>query len=73
MFLLACIKFGFVLWQVELAKMLVEMGQNHLFCHWADPGVDDEEKKAFFAQVPFWSHDYSIDLASVLYSMSLRW
>lgn len=35
-----------------LAKMLVDMGQTHLFYHWADPGIDDEEKKAFFAQVP---------------------
>ncbi|KAM5548924.1 hypothetical protein ABKV19_000370 [Rosa sericea] len=37
--------------QVELAKVLVEMGQSHLFEHWAEPGVDDEEKKAFFDQV----------------------
>lgn len=38
--------------QIELAKVLLEMGQSHLFEHWADPGVDDEEKKGFFDQVP---------------------
>lgn len=38
-------------WQIELAKVLLEMGQSHLFEHWAEPGVDDEEKKAFFDQV----------------------
>lgn len=31
--------------------MLLEMGQSHLFEHWAEPGVDDEEKKRFFEQV----------------------
>lgn len=34
-----------------LAKLLMEMGQNHLFEHWPEPGVDDEEKRAFFHQV----------------------
>lgn len=38
-------------YQVELAKMLMEMGQSHLFEKWAAPGVDDNEKKAFFDQV----------------------
>ncbi|GLT55194.1 hypothetical protein SLA2020_283370 [Shorea laevis] len=32
--------------QIELARMLLEMGQSHLFENWAEPGVDDEEKKA---------------------------
>ncbi|CAK7346901.1 unnamed protein product [Dovyalis caffra] len=36
--------------QIELAKMLVEKGQSHLFEHWPEPGVDDNEKKAFFDQ-----------------------
>lgn len=36
--------------QVELAKILLELGQSHLFEHWAEPGVDDNEKKAFFDQ-----------------------
>lgn len=40
-----------VTWQIELAKMLMEMGQSHLFEQWAEPGVDVEEKKAFFDQV----------------------
>lgn len=37
--------------QIELAKKLLELGQSHLFEHWAEPGVEDEEKKAFFDQV----------------------
>ncbi|KAF3661123.1 hypothetical protein FXO37_13071 [Capsicum annuum] len=37
--------------QVELAKVLVEMGQTHLFQHWSEPGVDDDDdKRAFFDQ-----------------------
>lgn len=43
-----------ILWwcaQIELAKMLLEMGQSHLFEHWPEPGVDDDEKKGFFDQV----------------------
>lgn len=44
-----------VVGQIELAKMLVEMGQSHLFDHWAEPGFDDEEKKGFFDQVWFFS------------------
>ena len=39
------------MWQIELARMLLEMGQSHLFEHWAEPGVDEEEKKGFFEQV----------------------
>ena len=34
-------------------KILLEMGQTHLFEHWPEPGVDDNEKKAFFDQVFF--------------------
>ncbi|MFQ6670897.1 hypothetical protein Gotur_035619 [Gossypium turneri] len=30
--------------------MLVELGQSHLFQQWTDPGVEDDKKKAFFAQ-----------------------
>ena len=40
-----------MVWQIELAKMLLETGQTHLFEHWAEPGVEDDEKKAFFDQV----------------------
>jgi len=36
---------------VELVKMLIEMGQSHLFEEWPEPGVDDHEKTAFFDQV----------------------
>ncbi|KAI3799352.1 hypothetical protein L1987_34646 [Smallanthus sonchifolius] len=35
----------------ELGKMLLEIGQGHLFEHWSDPGVDDDDKKALLAQV----------------------
>nr|GMD91067.1 UDP-sugar pyrophosphorylase [Ipomoea batatas] len=38
--------------QVELAKILLEAGQSHLFQQWPQPGVDDNEKRAFFDQVP---------------------
>ncbi|KAG0492377.1 hypothetical protein HPP92_005775 [Vanilla planifolia] len=37
--------------QIELAKMLLQEGQGHLFAHWAEPGVDDDKKKNFFDQV----------------------
>ncbi|GAB4844122.1 hypothetical protein Ancab_037429 [Ancistrocladus abbreviatus] len=37
--------------QVELAKMLLVMGQDHLFQHWPEPGVDDDQKRGFFDQV----------------------
>lgn len=40
-----------VAWQIDLAKMLLEMNQSHLFKHWPDPGVDDDKKLAFFEQV----------------------
>ncbi|OWM85127.1 hypothetical protein CDL15_Pgr027914 [Punica granatum] len=52
--------------QVELAKMLVEMGQTHLFAHWADPGTDDDEKKAFFAQVAKLDQNYPGGLVSYI-------
>ncbi|KAK4802350.1 hypothetical protein SAY86_000553 [Trapa natans] len=52
--------------QVELAKMLVDMGQNHLFYHWADPGVEDEDKKAFFAQVVKLDQNYPGGLVSYI-------
>lgn len=37
--------------QQELVKMLIDNGQGHLFNDWPGPGVDDDEKKAFFDQV----------------------
>ncbi|GLT84928.1 hypothetical protein SLE2022_031360 [Rubroshorea leprosula] len=52
--------------QVELAKMLLEMEQSHLFEHWPEPGVDDEEKKAFFPQVARLNSSYPGGLASYI-------
>ncbi|XP_004290921.1 PREDICTED: UDP-sugar pyrophosphorylase [Fragaria vesca subsp. vesca] len=52
--------------QVELAKVLVEMGQTHLFEHWDEPGVDDEEKKAFFDQVARLNSSYPGGLVSYI-------
>ncbi|XP_054788463.1 UDP-sugar pyrophosphorylase-like isoform X2 [Prosopis cineraria] len=50
--------------QVGLAKMLLEMGQSHLFEHWAGPGVDDDLKKGFFEQVARLNSSYPGGLAS---------
>ncbi|XP_021910797.1 UDP-sugar pyrophosphorylase-like, partial [Carica papaya] len=52
--------------QIEFAKMLLEMGQSHLFQHWADPGVEDGEKKAFFDQVARLNSSYPGGLASYI-------
>lgn len=38
--------------------MLIELGQSHLFQHWPDPGVDDDEKRAFFDQVAHLNASY---------------
>ncbi|EXB28448.1 UDP-sugar pyrophospharylase [Morus notabilis] len=55
-----------VLCQIELAKTLLELGQSHLFEHWAEPGVEDEEKKAFFDQVARLNSSYPGGLASYI-------
>lgn len=39
--------------QVELAEMLVLANQIHLFEHWPEPGVEDDEKRVLFDQVCF--------------------
>ncbi|XP_040996824.1 UDP-sugar pyrophosphorylase-like [Juglans microcarpa x Juglans regia] len=52
--------------KIELAKMLVEMGQSHLFDHWAEPGFDDEEKKGFFDQVAQLNSSYPGGLESYI-------
>ncbi|XP_024019089.1 UDP-sugar pyrophosphorylase, partial [Morus notabilis] len=52
--------------QIELAKTLLELGQSHLFEHWAEPGVEDEEKKAFFDQVARLNSSYPGGLASYI-------
>ena len=43
--------FVFIHLQIELAKLLIAEGQDHLFSHWSDPGTDDERKLSFFEQV----------------------
>ncbi|XWS23671.1 hypothetical protein CRYUN_Cryun28dG0035100 [Craigia yunnanensis] len=52
--------------QIELAKMLLEMGQSHLFQHWAEPGVEDYQKETFFAQVSKLNSSYPGGLASYI-------
>ncbi|OMO91211.1 UTP--glucose-1-phosphate uridylyltransferase [Corchorus capsularis] len=52
--------------QIELAKMLIEMGQSHVFQHWAEPGVDDDQKKAFFDKVAKLDSSYPGGLASYI-------
>ncbi|KAL0360291.1 UNVERIFIED_CONTAM: UDP-sugar pyrophosphorylase [Sesamum radiatum] len=52
--------------QVELAKMLLEMNQSHLFEHWPEPGVEDDEKRAFFDQVARLNASYPGGLASYI-------
>ncbi|KAK6257595.1 hypothetical protein QUC31_001054 [Theobroma cacao] len=52
--------------QIELAKMLLKMGQSHLFQHWAEPGAEDDQKKAFFAQVAKLNSSYPGGLASYI-------
>ncbi|KAG8496973.1 hypothetical protein CXB51_008200 [Gossypium anomalum] len=58
--------------QIELGKMLVEMGQSHLFQQWTDPGVEDDKKKAFFAQVSF-SFSIAIEFYSCEAKFKLSW
>ncbi|KAL1833704.1 hypothetical protein ACET3Z_003355 [Daucus carota] len=52
--------------QIDLAKMLLEMNQSHLFKHWPDPGVDDDKKLAFFEQVNRLDGSYPGGLASYI-------
>ncbi|XP_058110957.1 UDP-sugar pyrophosphorylase-like [Magnolia sinica] len=51
---------------IELAKMLSAEGQSHLFVHWPEQGVDDEEKKSFFDQVTRLNSSYLGGLASYI-------
>lgn len=50
--------------QIELANKLLEMGQSHLFQHWPDLGVDDDQKIALFDQVARLDGSYPGGLAS---------
>ncbi|XP_060967160.1 UDP-sugar pyrophosphorylase-like [Cannabis sativa] len=52
--------------QVEIAKTLLELGQSHLFEHWAEPGVDDDEKRALFDQVTLLNANYPGGLESYI-------
>nr|XP_027091864.1 UDP-sugar pyrophosphorylase-like [Coffea arabica] len=52
--------------QVELAKMLIEMEQSHLFEQWPEPGVEDDEKRAFFDQIERLNSSYPGGLASYI-------
>lgn len=46
--------------------MLIELGQSHLFEHWPGPGVDDDEKRAFFDQVAHLNDSYPGGLAQYI-------
>ncbi|KAL7155808.1 hypothetical protein ABFS83_03G100600 [Erythranthe nasuta] len=52
--------------QVELAKMLLEMNQGHLFQHWPESGVEDDDKRAFFDQIARLNASYPGGLASYI-------
>ncbi|KAL8198015.1 hypothetical protein R6Q57_029934 [Mikania cordata] len=52
--------------QVKLVKMLLEMGQEHLFEDWPDPGVDDDEKKCLIDQVALLDSSYPGGLTSYI-------
>uniref|UniRef100_M8BEG3 UTP-monosaccharide-1-phosphate uridylyltransferase n=1 Tax=Aegilops tauschii TaxID=37682 RepID=M8BEG3_AEGTA len=52
--------------QVELAKMLLNEGQGHLFEHWPEPGVHDDKKKNFFDQVSRLNSSYPGGLAAYI-------
>ncbi|KAI3464579.1 hypothetical protein Pfo_021242 [Paulownia fortunei] len=52
--------------QVELAKMLLQLNQGHLFEHWPEPGVEDDEKRAFFDQIARLDASYPGGLASYI-------
>ncbi|KAM7279842.1 hypothetical protein ACFE04_006976 [Oxalis oulophora] len=52
--------------QIELVKVLLDNGQSHLFQHWADPGVDDQHKNAFFHQIAKLNASYPGGLASYI-------
>ncbi|KAL6492914.1 hypothetical protein OROGR_032673 [Orobanche gracilis] len=52
--------------QVDLAKMLLEMNQSHLFEHWPEPGAEDDEKLEFFEQVARLNASYPGGLTSYI-------
>ncbi|CAN7062945.1 hypothetical protein Bca4012_096044 [Brassica carinata] len=52
--------------QIELAKILLENGQSHLFLHWSEPGVCDNEKLGFFDQIARLNSSYPGGLAAYI-------
>lgn len=52
--------------QQELVKILLKNGQDHLFRDWPAPGVDDDEKKAFFDQLVLLDSSYPGGLESYI-------
>ncbi|KAL8167588.1 hypothetical protein V2J09_009087 [Rumex salicifolius] len=52
--------------QAELAMMLMESGQIHVFEHWPEPGRDDDDKLAFFEQVSRLDSGYPGGLVSYI-------
>jgi UDP-sugar pyrophosphorylase len=52
--------------QIELAKILLENGQSHLFQQWPELGVDDKEKLAFFDQIARLNSSYPGGLAAYI-------
>ncbi|CAH2070860.1 unnamed protein product [Thlaspi arvense] len=52
--------------QIELAKILIENGQTHLFLHWPELGVSDKEKLSFFEQIARLNSSYPGGLAAYI-------
>ncbi|KAK6131485.1 hypothetical protein DH2020_034771 [Rehmannia glutinosa] len=57
----------------QLAKMLLEMNQSHLFEHLPEPGVEDDEKREFFDQVARLHASYPGGLASYIKTARNFW
>eukprot|EP00746_Dinoflagellata_sp_MGD_P136207 gnl/MRDRNA2_/MRDRNA2_70176_c0_seq2.p1 gnl/MRDRNA2_/MRDRNA2_70176_c0~~gnl/MRDRNA2_/MRDRNA2_70176_c0_seq2.p1 ORF type:complete len:985 (+),score=187.28 gnl/MRDRNA2_/MRDRNA2_70176_c0_seq2:25-2955(+) len=49
-----------------LADMLIMKGQSHLFSAWGPPGIEDEEKRAFFAQMRVLEDSYPGGIAAYI-------
>ncbi|XP_076957614.1 UDP-sugar pyrophosphorylase-like [Bidens hawaiensis] len=52
--------------QIELGKMLLELGQGHLFENWPEPGVEDDDKRALLDQVSLLNSSYPGGLSSYI-------
>uniref|UniRef100_A0A1J3GFT1 UTP-monosaccharide-1-phosphate uridylyltransferase n=1 Tax=Noccaea caerulescens TaxID=107243 RepID=A0A1J3GFT1_NOCCA len=52
--------------QIELANILLENGQSHLFLHWPEQGVCDNDKLGFFDQIARLNSSYPGGLASYI-------